>query len=128
MGVHADDRTVSVFVCDDSIGFTLLLSNWCAMVDGVELAGTAGSAEELRRRMADAAPDVLLLDLMLPEGPASPELVGQLRELSPGVRIVLLSSMPDDRLQAEAARVGADACASKFISMDALLAVVTGRA
>lgn len=117
---------VRVFVCDDSLGFTNLVGSWAMSVDEAELAGTAASADELLATVAGARPDVLLLDLMLPAGPSSPELVDRVRELVPGIRVVLLSSMPDDRLRAEAARIGADAHSTKVLTIDGLLAVVLG--
>lgn len=116
-----------MFVCDDSVGYSAMLSGWAECVDGIELVGVAGSATEMLSRVAEARPDVILLDLMLPEGPSSPELVADLRALAPGVRIVVLSSMPDDRLRSEAANIGADAHGSKMTSVDALHALVTGQ-
>jgi DNA-binding NarL/FixJ family response regulator len=95
-------------------------------IQEAELVGSAMSGEEMLRVVADARPDVILLDLMLPEGPSSPELVQRLRELVPGVRIVLLSSMPEDTLSTEAERIGADAHSTKVLTVDGLLTVITG--
>jgi DNA-binding NarL/FixJ family response regulator len=127
LGVSNSDDLVRVFVCDDSVGYATMLSGWATSVDGIELVGVAASAQEMLRQVPAARPDVILLDLMLPEGPSSPELVGELRAMAPGVRIVLLSSMPDERLTDEAARVGADAHSSKMTSVDGLYTLVTGR-
>jgi DNA-binding NarL/FixJ family response regulator len=114
-----------IFVCDDSAGFAALIAAWCDAVDGVEVSGRAASGEELLSLLPGAAADVLLLDLMLPEGPSSPELVASVRASKPGIRVILMSSMPEDDLAVEAKRVQADAYSSKLTTVDKLLAVVT---
>ena len=116
-----------IFVCDDSFGYRMLISNWCEMYDGVEAAGAATDFEELLRLLPEANADVLLLDLMLGDRRASEELVGSIRRLVPDIRVVLASSMPDDVLQAETERIGADGCCSKLASADELFAAVAGR-
>ena len=115
-----------IFVCDDSFGYRMLISNWCELYDGVESAGTASDAEEMLRTLADANPDVLLLDLMLGDRRSSPELVSEVRALVPGIRVVLASSMPVDVLADETERIGADASCSKLASADELFAAVAG--
>jgi DNA-binding NarL/FixJ family response regulator len=117
---------VRIFLCDDAFGFADLISSWCGDEPDLELAGASADATSMLAGLAEAAPDVLLLDYMLPEGEASPELVGSIRERVPGIRIVLISSMPDDRLAAEAARTGVDASCSKVATLDQLRAAVTG--
>jgi DNA-binding NarL/FixJ family response regulator len=118
--------SVRILLCDDAPGFAGLIESWCADEPGVELAGATASATEMLAALAAAAPDVVLLDFMLPEGEASPALVDQIRERAPGVRIVLISSMPDDRLEAEARRTGADAFSSKVTTLARLFEIVVG--
>lgn len=122
--VAAQGEPRRVFVCDDSYGYPLLLKNWLAEATGVDLAGVAMTAGELLSKLPRARADVLLLDLMLPDGVVSADLVKQLRGVSAGIRVVLASAMPDSILQAEAARVGADSACSKLASRDELLSVI----
>lgn len=113
-----------VFVCDDSYGYPLLVRTWLEESGGVEFAGIATTATELLSKLARARAHVLLLDLMLPEGLVGPALVDRLRELSPGVRVILASALPDDILRAESVRTGADAAYSKLASREQLLALI----
>lgn len=115
-----------IFVCDDSFGYRMLIGNWCEMYDGVEAAGSATDADELLRLLPEADADVLLLDLMLGDRRASPELVSSIRRLVPHIRVVLASSMPEDVLHEETARIGADGCCSKLASADELFAAIAG--
>ena len=113
-------------MCDDSFGYRMLIGNWCELYDGVESAGQATDGDELLRLLPGANADVLLLDLMLGDEKTSPELVARVRELVPGIRVVLASSMPDDVLRAETERVGADGCCSKLASADELFEAIAG--
>lgn len=115
-----------VLLCDDAIGFPDLVASWIAGAPDLELVATASDATELLEVLAAAAPDVVLLDLMLPEGPTSPELVQRVRELAPGARVILISSMPTAQLTSEAQRTGVDALSPKWTTADALLALVRG--
>ena len=115
-----------IFVCDDSFGYRMLIANWCEMYDGVEAAGAASDPDELLRALPAANADVLVLDLVLGNDRASPELVAAIRGLVPGIRVVLASSMPADVLSAETERVGADGSCSKLASADELFAAIAG--
>src|SRR5919202_6443430 len=107
MGAHGGPP-VRVLLCDDALGFPALAAKWLQETPGIDYVGTTTSATELLDVIADRAPDVVLLDLMLPEGPTSPELVARVRELAPGSRVVLVSSLPAMLLTGKVDRLGAD--------------------
>lgn len=114
-----------IVLCDDAVGFPGLVASWIATAPDLELVATATDATGLLEVLAGVPkPDVVLLDLMLPEGLTSPELVEQIRELAPGVRVILISSMPAALLAAEAERAGVDARSPKWTDADALLELV----
>ena len=110
-----------VFVCDDSFGYPRLVSAWLDESPGVELAGLAMTAEELLSRLPAARADVVLLDIMLPDGVVSPELVDQVRGIASGIRVLLASAMPEEVLRREAVRTGADDACSKLATRDELI-------
>ena len=113
-----------VFVCDDSYGYPLLVRTWLEEASGVEIAGMAMTADQLLSQLPRSRAHVVLLDLMLPGGLVSRELVDELRRLASGVRVVIASAMPDEILRAEADRTGADAACSKLASRDQLLSLI----
>jgi DNA-binding NarL/FixJ family response regulator len=121
-------RPHKVIVCDDAMGFPALAAAWLREASDIELAGIATSVRELVAMLREVEPDAVVLDHMLPEGPSSPERVAQIRELAPGVRVVLVSSLPPADLAAQAEKVGADAWCSKMTTAHALQAVVRGTA
>src|SRR4051794_19536494 len=108
MSSSPDTGPVRVLLCDDAVGFPALVASWMGGAEDVEHVGTATSATELLEVLADQTPDVVLLDVMLPEGPTSPELVQRVRDLAPGSRVILVSSLPASLLEAEVTRTGAD--------------------
>ena len=60
------------------------------------LVGEADNGRDARRFAEDVRPDVLLLDLSMPGGPAAVETVAYLRENCPEVRVVILTAYYDD--------------------------------
>ncbi len=105
------DPAIRVLLCDDALGFPRVVASWLARGDGFEYLGLAHSATELLEVAGDLAPDVVLLDYMLPEGPASPELVARLRALArrtrdPAPRTVMVGDLSIDVESYVATRAG----------------------
>lgn len=102
-----------VALCDDALGFPELVTAWLAAAPDTELVARTDTWTELVGLLPEVQPDVVLLDFMLPEGPADAERMAALRAAVPGVRIVLLSSLPVVQLEDQARELGADAWVSK---------------
>jgi DNA-binding NarL/FixJ family response regulator len=121
---------VRVLICDDSLGFPALVTAWLEDDDRFEHAGTATSGTELLDLASTTPADAVVLDLVLPdvENPAS--LVAQLRDLLPGVRVLLVSSLAVAELERAAAATGVDGWCHKAITAgdltDRLYDVATG--
>jgi DNA-binding NarL/FixJ family response regulator len=97
---------VRVLICDDSLGFPTLVETWLRDDGRFDVVGRANGGEEAKVLVADRHPDVILLDLLLPDAPDPPKLVAELRELHPPLRVLIVSSLQADLLQeaAHAAR------------------------
>jgi DNA-binding NarL/FixJ family response regulator len=102
-----------VLICEDAPGFSVLARAWLNEDQGLDVVGTAQTAAEAVALAGELRPDVVLLDRTLPDASDALDVVAQLRGASPGVAIVLMSSMPADQLAAEAKRVGAQAWVPK---------------
>ena len=72
----------------------------------------AFSAEEALERLADGPVDVILLDVLLP-GQTGIEVLRQVKERSPRVKVIMVTAVDDDAVQETARRYGADAVISK---------------
>jgi two-component system response regulator DesR len=116
----APEHAVRVAVCDDSLGFPALVRAWLSADDRLEHVGTAEDGEGIKRLVPAARPDVIVLDLVLPDVTDPVALVADLRGLQPGVRIVLVSSLLAGELERAAAAAGVEAFANKATTGPAL--------
>jgi two-component system, NarL family, nitrate/nitrite response regulator NarL len=94
MGAGVTTRIVRVFVVDDHPivldGVTLALQN----TSWLKIAGHARSGREAIAQVQKLRPDVVLLDLRLPDMPG-PEVVQELRAAHAEIKVILFTAYPD---------------------------------
>lgn len=76
------------------------------LLPGVEVVGTAAGGEEAIRMTGELRPDVVLMDLRMPRCDGV-EATRRLRELHPGVKVIVLTTYADDESVLAALRAGA---------------------
>jgi DNA-binding NarL/FixJ family response regulator len=112
-----------VFIVDDH---PVVRSGLAVIVDAqpdMAVCGDAESARQVRKRLAECQPDVLLLDVSLADA-SGIELIKELRGWHPGLR-VLVVSMHDEKLYAERAlRAGAHGYVMKDAPADRVVAAI----
>lgn len=104
---------IRVLICDDSLGFPTLLQTWLRDDGRFEVVGRATGGEQAKELVAASSPDVIVLDLLLPDVPDPTDLVRALRELHPGLRVLIISSLANDLLDAAASAARADGWINK---------------
>jgi two-component system, NarL family, response regulator LiaR len=87
------------------------------------VVGEAESGAEAVRRVADVVPDVVLMDLLMPDMDGV-EATRQLKRLSPRTQVVVLTSHHDDQHIFPALRAGAISYLLKSVKMDELAEAV----
>jgi two-component system, NarL family, response regulator NreC len=92
---------------------------------GFEIVAEAGDLNETRRKVRAYKPDVLLLDLSMPDGSSLAE-IPALREASPGTAIVVLTMQHEPGFAHEALRAGASAFVLKEAADTELVGAVRG--
>src|SRR3954462_9639517 len=97
---------VRVFVCDDAPAFRDLLRMALEADGSLSVVGEAEDGTGLDA-IAEARPDVVLLDLNMPEL-GGLEALPRLPELAPGARVIVLSSFSAEEKEAAALAAGAD--------------------
>jgi two-component system response regulator DevR len=129
--VEAVPPVVRVFLVDDHEvvrrGVAEVLEDGPVVAGGDEpvivVAGEAGSVAEALVRVPAVRPDVLLVDMRLPDGDGA-SLCRELRARLPGLRCLVLTSYSDQEALDAAARAGASGFLLKQVRGPALVAAV----
>ena len=90
---------------------------------GMQVVGTATSAEEAIAQLPELHADVILLDLDL-GGRSGIDILPTLREISGGARVLVLTGMRDGRLHEQAIVAGACGVVTKESSADTILKAI----
>jgi DNA-binding NarL/FixJ family response regulator len=100
------DAPIRVFLIDDHPVVREAFARSAADEADISVVGGAGTAAEGLAGAAGARPDVVLVDLSLPDRDG-PTLIAELRAALPEARVVVLSGHEDELRVAEAFRAGA---------------------
>ncbi|MDG2283485.1 MAG: response regulator transcription factor [Longimicrobiales bacterium] len=99
-------------------------------IDGLEVVGEAGDGAQALTMVAELAPDVVVLDVNMPEK-SGLDVTMDLREQAHPARVLILSMHDDPEYVLQAVRAGADGYVLKDVSpaelRDAVQAVHEGR-
>lgn len=115
--------TIRVLLVDDS---ALLREGVCAVLQaradaaGIQIVGTAGSVHEAIARTWELRPDIVLLDVHLPDGYGYLA-CSQIAATVPTARVVMLTSAMDDTFIYESISAGAQGYLLKEIAPAALI-------
>ncbi|MGC4043062.1 MAG: response regulator transcription factor [Armatimonas sp.] len=111
--------TVSVLLVDDHALVRRGVRAFFETLDGITVVGEAESGEEAVEQAVALAPDVVLLDLILP-GIDGVEATRRIRAASPRTQVILLTSFHDDAHVLPAIRAGALSYLLKDVGPDEL--------
>ncbi len=109
---HGDGVPVRVVITDDERDVRILVRAALQFDDRFEVVGEASNGREAVEVVRETRPDVVLLDLRMPEM-SGEEVAAVLRDEAPGTAIVVFSAFITNK--AETARtLGAAACIDKI--------------
>ena len=114
---------IRVLIADDQRVVREGLSMLVALIDDVEVAGAAGDGAEAVRLAQTCRPDVVLMDLRMPDldGIAA---TGLLRERLPAARVLVLTTYADQDAIVPALRAGARGYLTKDASAEQIEAAI----
>jgi DNA-binding NarL/FixJ family response regulator len=97
---------IRVLLADDQRVVREGLATLLSLLEGIDVAATAGDGDEVVELAARLHPDVVLMDLRMPRCDGV-EATRRLRELDPNIKVLVLTTYADDRSVIEALRAGA---------------------
>jgi DNA-binding NarL/FixJ family response regulator len=115
--------TIRVAIADDHAVVRQGLRTFLELQDGMDVVGEAADGEEAVALVEREAPDVVLLDLVMPkvDGLAA---IPRIRDVAPGTRILVLTSFADDHTVLPAIRAGAAGYLLKDVQPPELAAAI----
>jgi DNA-binding NarL/FixJ family response regulator len=120
---RAVPRTVRLLIVDDHAAARLGLRMRLGRERDLAVIGESGDAAGAMRLASQLRPDVVLVDLGLPDGDGI-DLVARLREAAPGSACLILSIDDSRRNRARAAEIGVPAFIGKQQPTEVLLAAI----
>jgi DNA-binding NarL/FixJ family response regulator len=116
-------EVIRVLIVDDHPAVRRGLRTFLELSDGVEVVGEAADGTSVAELVAATAPDVILLDMVLP-GLDGLGVLHELRDRGLSARALVVTSFTDRRSVLPAVRAGARGYLSKDVEPDALVAAV----
>jgi two-component system, NarL family, response regulator DevR len=117
------ERKVTVFLVDDHEVVRRGVHELLSVEEDIDVVGEAGTAAEALARIPAARPDVVVLDVRLPDG-SGVEVCREIRAQDEAVRCLMLTSYADDEALFEAIMAGASGYVLKAIRGSELLSAV----
>ncbi len=118
-----DSQRIRVLIADDHAMVRSGLRLFLLAMPDVDLVGEASNGREAVALCADLAPDVVLMDLVMPEMDGI-DAIRLLREQQPDIRVLALSSFQEGDRVREAVRAGAIGYLLKDVTVDELGAAI----
>ena len=116
-------RVTRVLIVDDHPVFRDGLAGLLATLPGVEVTGTAGTAEQALAAIRESPPDVVLMDINLP-GASGIEATRRASQIAPAAAVLVVTMVDDDDTVFAALAAGARGYVLKGASADEIAAAL----
>jgi NarL family two-component system response regulator LiaR len=114
-----EQRATRIAIVDDHAMVRSGLAAFLSVADDLELVGEAENGQQALRLCAEERPDVVLMDLVMP-GMDGVQTTRAIRERFPEIRVIALTSFPEDRLVQDVLEAGALSYLLKNVGADEL--------
>ncbi len=101
----ATSKKTSIMIVDDHQLLTDALTIILGSQPDLQVIGVAGACAAAREQLTHACPDVLLLDIILPDGDGL-ELVPEVNQMCPDTHILVLTTLADEKTLMRAMETG----------------------
>jgi DNA-binding NarL/FixJ family response regulator len=122
-----DQPASSVLICDDNVAMRVLLGVIVDTARDLRIAGDAADGDEALLEATRLQPDVILLDLAMPNR-SGLEALPDLRRVAPEAHIVVLSGFAEATVAQDVLALGAYAYLEKGADPDTIIATIRSAA
>ena len=122
-----DPPDATVLLCDDNAAMRVLLGVVVDAATGIRVAGEAADGDEAIVEATRLQPDVILLDLAMPNR-SGLEALPDLRRVAPDAQIVVLSGFAEATVAEEVIALGARTYLQKGADPDTIIAAIRSAA
>ncbi|MFP4343971.1 MAG: response regulator transcription factor [Anaerolineales bacterium] len=114
---------IRVLIADDHDQIRSSLSIFLEVFDDLELVGAAHNGQEALKLCKELEPDIVLLDLLMPQmdGVAATR---EIRRIHPYTQVIVLTSFYDETILHKALQAGASHYLLKDVTIDELAAAI----
>ena len=116
-------KPIRLLIVDDHEVVRIGLSAVLDLTPGIKVVGQASRKDEAQQLSLRLKPDIILLDIRLPDG-SGVEAARDILSACPGTRVLFLTSFADDHTVLEAILSGAQGYILKDIASDALVKAI----
>jgi len=120
---NAREEKITVLIADDHLVVRQGLRTFLELHDDIEVVGEASNGAEAVEQVRQLQPDVVLMDLVMPEmdGVAATQQIGT---LSPGTKVIALTSFAEEDKVFPAIKAGASGYLLKDVSPSELVSAI----
>ncbi len=118
-----ESKSIRLLIVDDHKVVRLGLHTLLSRHNGIEVVGEAGTSAGAVEQTAGLKPDVVLMDVRLPDGNGF-EACRQIRRVQPDTRVLFLTSFADEEIVLESIDAGGDGYLLKEIDEDNLVQAI----
>jgi two-component system response regulator DesR len=98
----------SVLLVDDNLTFLRIVTRFLEAHDDIVVVGAVGGGEEALTQVRDLEPDIVLIDIAMPNLMGGLQFIPRLRAALPGVGVIALTLIGTDGYRQAALEAGAD--------------------
>jgi DNA-binding NarL/FixJ family response regulator len=116
--------TVRVFIADDSLMLRQRLADLISEFENLELVGQTGDARQALEAIQSLRPDVVIMDIRMPEGNGI-QVLEAVKAHESAPQVIMLTAFPYPQYRKECLRAGAEYFFDKATEFDHFAQVLT---
>ncbi|MDI6767299.1 MAG: response regulator transcription factor [Bacteroidota bacterium] len=114
---------MKIFIVDDSHIVRARLMIIFGELPGIEIVGQAGTATDAKNMIPKVMPDVVILDIKLPDG-SGIDVLQKIKNEHPHIIVIMLTNYPYQQFREESIKAGADYFFDKSKDFDEAIEVL----